>query len=220
MYLVLRFTLMKRCGADFSERLLTWTFCSSRKMRDTQTVIDADSLEEFLNYSVAKRQLRESVSTTSIVAFIAACKKRAYSVLRVVRGMTWRSALMGICTCCYLRSDSGRFGALQRLSSIRGLSGKQEHRPTRQLSFPRMRADSVAVVGKLERAGLGANQGASECWAFLCSGRKLPLCDARSDKAFWRYDTVNNLWENLSLSLFRLSRVRAPVMSPRPEISI
>ncbi len=176
-------------------------FVPQEKMRDTQTVIDADSLEEFLsNYSVARKGSygKAYLRRRYLVAFIAACKKRAYSVLRVVRGMTWRSALMVFVLVVIYGATPGALSAPQSVS----IDTRAEWETGTQTNTTTLSStDAIQLQSSgswSERVWAPTKEPVNAGHSSVLVGNYLYATRGQSDKAFWRYDTVNNLWENLS----------------------
>ena len=175
-------------------------FVTQEKTR-TQTVIDAESLEEFFSsYSVARKSSygKAYLRRRHIVAFATALKRKVSFVVGILRSLTWRGALMLFVLIVIYGATPGALSAPQSVS----IDTRAEWETGTQTNTTTLSStDAIQLQSSgswSERVWAPTKEPVNAGHSSVLVGNYLYATRGQSDKAFWRYDTVNNIWENLS----------------------
>ncbi len=175
-------------------------FVAQEKPR-TQTVIEAESLEEFLSsYSVSRKGSygKAYLRRRRVVACIAACKKQVLFIGGLFRSLTWRAALMVFLLVVIYGVTPGALSAPQSVA-IDTRAEWETGAQTNTTTLSSTDAIQLQSAGSWkERVWAPTKEPINAGHASVLVGNYLYATRGQSDKAFWRYDTVNNIWENLS----------------------
>jgi hypothetical protein len=165
-----------------------------------QTVIEAESLEEFLSsYAVSRKgsygtaYLRRRHAVTLLVAL----KKQTLFVMNWVRRLTWRTALLLLVVAVISGATPGALSAPQSVS----IDTRAEWETGTQSATTSLSATDAIELESAgswsERVWAPTKEPVNAGHSSVLVGNYLYATRGQSDKAFWRYDTEQNIWENL-----------------------
>ncbi len=190
----------------FRVRMLRWTsimslFTVREKKEQTRVAIEAESLEEFLSsYSVVRKGSygKAYLRRRHFVSVIRVVKRWMAEAMRFLRSLTWRTALMGLVLGIIYGATPGALSAPQSVS----IDTRAEWETGTQTTTTTLSStDAIQLQSSgswSERVWAPTKEPVNAGHASVLVGNYLYATRGQSDKAFWRYDTVNNLWESLS----------------------
>ena len=190
----------------FRLRMLRWTsimslFTVREKKEQTRVAIEAESLEEFLSsYSVVRKGSygKAYLRRRHFVSVIRVVKRWMAEAMRFLRSLTWRTALMGLVLGIIYGATPGALSAPQSVS----IDTRAEWETGTQTTTTTLSStDAIQLQSSgswSERVWAPTKEPVNAGHASVLVGNYLYATRGQSDKAFWRYDTVNNLWESLS----------------------